>query len=232
MYNNELIFRLLESDILSRVDLSALELLIPPEFTPAEAANFIRPKYKSPEKALENWVKNGTLIRLKRGLYAFSDSIQKIPAAGRIHGPSYISYETALAVYGMIPERVSTIMSVVDGRPKVQNTPIGRYEYYSQSRALYSAGATSRTESDRAYLIATREKALLDTLERRKLKSKEIVQGQLIEFVIDGLRVDEYELEKLSAKKLLQIASFYRNLAPKNFVEELVKLKQKNKGHK
>ena len=231
MYDNELNFRLIESDILSRIDLSKLEQLLPPEFTGSEAIDIIKIKYKSPEKSLENWVKTGALIRLKRGLYAFSENFNKIPAAGSIHGPSYISFETALSVYGMIPERVKTIMSVVDGRPKVQNTPVGRYEYYSQSRPLYSVGMTSRIESGRAYLIATKEKALLDTLERRKLRSKDSYQGKLIEFVIDGLRVDESELEKLSTKKLLKIASFYRNLAPKNFVHELIGLK-KHRGHK
>jgi predicted transcriptional regulator of viral defense system len=211
---------------LSRIDLSGLEQQLPPEFSTREAANFIGLSYKSPEKTLENWVKKGTLIRLKRGLYAFSENFQKIPAAGSIHGPSYVSYETALSVYEMIPERVETVMSVVDGRPKTQKTPVCLYEYYSQSRLLYSAGISSRTELDRSYLIASKEKALLDTLERRKFKSQEIKQGMLIEFVIDGLRVDESLLRKLSTKKLLHISGFYRNLAPKNFVHELVNLKK------
>lgn len=213
---------------MSRIDPNILENLLPPEFTSKEAIDFIKIKYNSPEKFLENWVKSGILIRLKRGLYAFSDNFQKLPAAGSIHGPSYISFETALSVYGMIPERVETIMSVVDGRSMVQNTPKGRYEYYSQSRPLYSAGMTWRLESGRAFLIASKEKALLDTLERRKLKSQEISPGELLEFVIDGLRIDESELMKLSSKKLINIASFYRNLAPKNLVHELNRLKQKS----
>ena len=97
------------------IDLEKMEKELPPEFEVENAFPFLS-KYKDPLKALSQLVKSGHLIRLRRGLYAFSSNFDRLSAAGKIYAPSYVSFETALSYYGMIPERVETIMSVTDKR--------------------------------------------------------------------------------------------------------------------
>ena len=59
-------------------------------------------------------VNNGDLIRLKKGFYVFAKHYQAHPfdliaIANGLYAPSYVSFEYALSLYGMIEERVSEI---------------------------------------------------------------------------------------------------------------------------
>ena len=89
---------------------------LPPEFTAAEAIDLFNEYYKAPTKALETWVHNGLLVRLKKGLFVLKDNFQPIAAVNAIGGAAYGSFETALAYYGLIPERTPNIIAVIDGR--------------------------------------------------------------------------------------------------------------------
>ena len=62
-------------------------------------------------KQLSRWTKAGKLLQLRRGLYALAPPYQKtIPAtfgvANRLKPASYVSLQSALSHYGMIPEHV------------------------------------------------------------------------------------------------------------------------------
>lgn len=48
----------------------------------------------------------GELIPLRRGLYLQDRTANPLALAPAIHGPSYVSFESALAWHGLIPERV------------------------------------------------------------------------------------------------------------------------------
>jgi predicted transcriptional regulator of viral defense system len=66
-------------------------------------------------------MKSGELVRLQRGLYVLADRYRAQPchsfAVAQAFAPgSYISFETALAYHGWIPERVFVTASVVPGR--------------------------------------------------------------------------------------------------------------------
>ena len=79
-------------------------------FSVEEAKFFLQKRYKAPLKALSAMEKSGEILRLRRGLYAFSEGFNPLAAACKVHGPSYVSFETALAYYGLIPERVHQII--------------------------------------------------------------------------------------------------------------------------
>ena len=73
--------------------------------------------YKRPNDKISELIKNGELILLKRGLYIpgkNTDLIVPEPflIANYLWGPSYVSLETALSYWGLIPERVFEIRSV------------------------------------------------------------------------------------------------------------------------
>ena len=67
--------------------------------------------YKFPKDKISNLVKKGDLIRLKKGSYVVSpkihnQSISNELIANHLYGPSYVSFESALSFYKLIPERV------------------------------------------------------------------------------------------------------------------------------
>ncbi len=73
--------------------------------------------YKSPNDKISSMEKSGDLIRLKKGLFVVSpeisnQNISRELAANHLYGPSYVSLESALSFYGLIPEKVYAVRSV------------------------------------------------------------------------------------------------------------------------
>src|ERR1700760_1677773 len=74
-------------------------------------------QYKEPNDKIRQLVSKGILERVTNGLYiAKSELSMERPhpflLANQILGPSYVSMESALSHYGLIPERVYTTTSV------------------------------------------------------------------------------------------------------------------------
>lgn len=196
---------------------------LPEVFTTEEARFFLQKRYKAPLKILSSMEKSGEIVRLRRGLYAFAEGFDCSMAASRIYGPSYLSFETALAFYGLIPERVHQMISVVDGRPARFLANAVRYIYHSQDRQLFSLGMGLVFIQEYPVPMAIPEKALLDTLAVRKLEASQLSENDVLEFVIGNLRVDEEDLQQLSLYKMKKMANLYRNLAPRKLVKALSK---------
>jgi hypothetical protein len=105
-----------------------------------------------------------------------------------IYGPSYISFEYALAYYGLIPERVEEVTSVTTGKSKLFMTPAGRFSYTHVSTSYYSFGFGRKQLGDeRTFLIAGPEKAVADRVVREKGGFS--LRG-MREFLFDSLRID------------------------------------------
>jgi predicted transcriptional regulator of viral defense system len=199
--------------------------LLPNEFTTEEAQQLLCKSYKAPNKFLEQLVASGQLIRLKKGLFVAADRFDPLAAAASIHGPSYLSFETALGFYGMIPESVSTIYSVVDARQLRVEAAGHLYIYRSQQRELFAQGMTAVNLGGRNILIATKEKALLDTIAWSGISTKQTTQSELFDSICDSFRLNHEDLHKLSRKQLAGLAPMYRSLAPRMFSQELAKRK-------
>ena len=79
--------------------------------------------YKAPHRKITSLLHSGSIIRIKKGLYTFSEVYRQQPIhrgliANLLFGPSYVSLEYALSYYGFIPERVETVTSVTTKRNK------------------------------------------------------------------------------------------------------------------
>ena len=87
-------------------------------------------------------------------------------ALARLLCPSYVSFHSALAWHGLIPERVEGIYSASYGknRDKEFFTPLGEYRYLYLPLAAYPHGLLLEEEEGYRFLIASREKALCDAL--------------------------------------------------------------------
>ena len=76
----------------------------------------------------------GKIIRLKRGLYVaspeFSDKRLSINLiANHLYGPSYVSCQSALAYYGLIPERVYGVTSMTMKHSRKFTNSFGTFDY-------------------------------------------------------------------------------------------------------
>lgn len=146
---------------------------------------------KYPQNKISDLEKSGELIRLKRDLYIYSKSaISKELIANHLYGASYISLETALSYYGIIPERVYAIRSMTTKRAKSFTTPIGNFEYKTVPIEYFNIGLHQEIiDNQYAFLIATPTKAICDmilTTPNLRLQSIKAMQNYLTE----DLRID------------------------------------------
>ncbi len=116
-----------------------------------------------------NLQKAGKIIRLKKGLYILSpeesgETLSNELIANHIYGPSYISLQTALRYYGLIPETVYTTQSMTIKRSRSFTNDIGVFTYTSCPHDYFTIGIRQAIVNSNTILIASPEKALCDTL--------------------------------------------------------------------
>lgn len=124
----------------------------------------------SPKDKISGLVKNGSLVRLKKGKYLISKNLKEHPPsmeliANHLYGPSYVSFETALSYYGWIPERTYLLKSAITKRKKTFSNQLGKFEYITVPQAYYPVGIRQIiSDQYNAFLMASPEKALCDLL--------------------------------------------------------------------
>jgi len=184
-------------------------------------------RYSSPDDKIGDMVRRGELIRVRKGLYAVAPGYRQTPLsleilANTLYGPSYLSLEYALSWYGMIPERVSELTSICLGRSRVFSTEVGNFSYCSVKKKAYTEGYDLTAIPDgRSYLMATREKALVDIIENRRnvpIRSRKEMGARLLE----DLRIDEFALLELNVERVARYASCYGSLKTKLLVSFLM----------
>lgn len=166
--------------------------------------------YSNPQTKIQRLMKNGTLVKIKRGLYETDPNVPAYLLTGVVYGPSYISFSYALAQYGLIPERVEACTSATFGknRSKQFKTPFGNFLYRDIPKEVYPYGVYWKQEGNYSYLIASPEKALCDTLYTKPPAGS---LGALKEMLFDDLRIDEESFEMLDEEDLLDLAERYRS---------------------
>lgn len=120
-------------------------------------------------RQLSRWVNAGRLYALRRGLYALAPPFQKTRphpflVANRLVPGSYVSCESALAHYGLIPEYVPVVISVTTARPGRRMTPLGTFDYRHVKTGLLFGYRLLEVGAGQHAFVATPEKALLDLI--------------------------------------------------------------------
>ena len=118
-------------------------------------------------RRLYEWQNKNYIKKIRQGFYIFSDfEINEqvlFLIANRIYGPSYVSLEMALSLYGLIPEAVYSITSVTTQKTKTLKTPVGNFIYRCIKPELMF-GYELQEHNGHRYKIAEMEKAVLDYL--------------------------------------------------------------------
>lgn len=121
------------------------------------------------ERQLDRWRKSGRLLQLRRGVYALCEPYANLSphpflVANMLKRASYVSLQSALSHYGMIPEYVPVTTSVTTGRPETLETPLGRFSYRHVSNRVFSRFREIELAPGQSALLAPPEKALVDLL--------------------------------------------------------------------
>ncbi len=162
--------------------------------------NSLKTKY-----VLHKGVKEGWLVRLKKGLYALkSDLPNEGIIANKLYKPSYISLEYVLSKYGIIPESVYEITSVTT-KPTRQFEIEGKIFSYTKIKQEAYQGF----RLIEGVLEAEVEKALVDYLYLVNLGKKRINE-RLDLRKIDWKLVEEYG-QLFNRKGLMTLIKGVRN---------------------
>jgi len=133
------------------------------DITPSTAAAFLVRNSKK---------ENSHILRLKRGLYAFSiNPPTKLEIANKLYRPSYISFETALSYHNVIPETVYMLTSATTKKTKEFNVQNSNFRYYKIKKGLFF-GYSPQKVRGKLILMAEKEKALLDYIYYLALKKR------------------------------------------------------------
>ena len=135
-------------------------------FINTKTLKFEKEKSSYVSRLLSEWKKKEWIIQLKKGIYIINkkNHRQKLDTyflANNLYTPSYISLESALSFYNIIPEAVFTITSVSTKKTQKIKNKIGTFSYNHLKTSLFFGFKTLELEGQNVFL-ATAEKALLD----------------------------------------------------------------------
>ena len=142
-------------------------------------------------KSAQRLLSRGLLLRVGPELYANGLHVPTIEAAACVLRVSYVSFEHALFLHGVMDQAPYVVTCATLGRPGRVETALGEIEYHRIARRLFT-GFETHTDS----LIATPEKALLDLFYLRKRRGEE-----------PG--VDEWNLSRIAPAALMAGAEDY-----------------------
>ncbi len=118
-------------------------------------------------RRLFEWQSRGYIIKIRKEWYCLPGFLRKPYSswliANLVHAPSYISLETALSYYDVIPEGVFMTTSVTTNRPLKKEMAGHLYSYSSLRTELFKGYRLVETDfNNRKIKIADMEKAILD----------------------------------------------------------------------
>ena len=185
--------------------------------------------YKRPNDKISELLKSEDLISIRRGLYITGPKMdlptpEPFLIANHLRGPSYVSLESALSYWNMIPERVYEISSVTIKTSKVYKNSVGRFSYQQLKTPYYSYGIKNIDYSPKqSVLIASPEKALCDKIVLTpKINLRSVKQTR--DFLIEDLRIDVEELSSLDTR---YIEMWISNAPKKSSLQMLIKTLRK-----
>ena len=184
--------------------------------------------YKSPRNKIANLEIEGKLIRLKRGLYVVSPHesgklLSTELIANHLYGPSYVSMESALRYYGLIPERIHVLRSMATKRSRVFENSISRFEYINCSEDYYPIGINQKIGDDYSFLIASPERALCDLIAYTPEVRPRFIKSLLL-YLEEDIRLNMEAFYKMNVKIFEQCAELGKK---RHDLNNIIKLLQR-----
>ena len=165
-------------------------------FTTRDFANYSSISMPAASKRLSRLTDKKLLTRITKGLWANTSHPWFHPLAcvpyllGKEQG--YISFLTALHLHGLISQIPKTLQIATTGHARTLNSPVGHYEFLQIKPELMKQG-TIWSDTHLPYLMATTEKALIDTLYLSTRKNRRFARMPEVDFRQTTFRKRECE---------------------------------------
>jgi hypothetical protein len=167
-----------------------------------------------------SWQNKELIEQLGNGVYVFDDKkseLRKEEIAFVLRQPSYISLESALSFYGLIPEIVPTLTCVTAKSSRKYQNSFGSFMYRHIKPSLFFGYNPVETKYMKN-LMAEPEKALLDYLYFNLGKindegdvSELRINGETLKKIINKKKMSAY-LKNFGIKKLKKIYKILEGL--------------------
>lgn len=159
---------------------------------------------------LNRWQVKKLIIKLKRGFYILNENDRKATPsrfyiANRLCEPSYVSMESALSFYGLIPEQVRSLTSVTSKKTLRIKNDFGEFLYQHIKPEAFRGFRVAKDSEGFDFFIAVPEKAVTDFLYlnlRKMVKAGKDVFSASYRF---------QNTEGLSSGKIMELAKLYDN---------------------
>ncbi|WP_177421019.1 type IV toxin-antitoxin system AbiEi family antitoxin domain-containing protein [endosymbiont of Lamellibrachia barhami] len=195
-------------------------------FTDAQLERVIEGSKQRRYHLVNRAIKAGELLRLRRGSYLLAEPFRNHPvhpfALAQAFAPgSYVSYETALAHHGWIPEAVYTTTSVTPGRKSLeyQHGSFGHFSFHPLAiQPGYFLELVDREQSRKqSMLVAKPIRALMDLVCLRK------VEWQGVEWLDESLRIDYESLRQVTGADIRTLKLVYKHKRVIRFLDLLAR---------
>lgn len=169
-------------------------------------------------------IKAGELLRFQRGLYMLNERFRDYPChpfvlAQAIEPGSYISFETALAYHGWIPEAVFTTASVIPCRKSRQfeHAKMGIFSFQplAVQREYFLELVNRHQINGQTMLVAKPCRALMDLVCLRKLS------WEGMDWLLGGLRIDPESLAAITGNDIKILKLIYKHKRVKSYLSYL-----------
>lgn len=156
------------------------------------------------KKMVYRWREKGWIYSIKKGLFEITYprdlAIPDMHIANRLYYPSYVSMETALSNYSIIPEVSMAVTSITTKPTRRFKNKHGLFIYHTVKPAAFT-GYHVEKQGGFDILIAEPEKALIDFLHFKTYR------GTKIKFKDE--RFDKNAVSRLNKTKLNRYAKIY-----------------------
>lgn len=198
-------------------------------FTERQLANALLVSEASRYGLVNRALRDGSLLRIKRGLYVLgahwgkrgleSPDIHPFAIAQALKNGSYISLETALSYHGWIPEAVYLTASVTPDRKTLSNetNEWGDFEFSPLATRDYQfLVSVSRVKVGQSTALVARPlRALMDLVAVRKI----VWQG--LDWITHGMRIESDNLRSLAEADFDELEPVYKHKAARDFLANL-----------
>lgn len=175
-------------------------------FSPEDIRTFYPQENRSNIKQLlYRWLKKGWIYSLKKGLYELTYPrdfvIPDLFIANKLYNPSYVSLETALSHYSIIPEVSMAVTSITTKPTRRFKNKHGLFIYHTVKPVFFRGYHTAKYGNFEVFM-AEPEKALIDYIYFKTYRNKK--------FDPAAERLDREVISKLNQKKLSKYTQLYR----------------------
>lgn len=171
-------------------------------------------------------MKADELLRLRRGSYLLAEPFRDQPihpfslAQAFVPG-SYVSFETALALHGWIPEAVYTTASVTPGRKSLEyeHAVFGHFSFHPlATQPGYFLELVERQQSkEQTMLVAKPVRALMDLICLKK------AEWQGMDWLQESLRIDDEYLRQVTGADIRTLKLVYKHNRVIRFLDSLAR---------